>query len=89
MCYLQISHFLAEDYFLPDLSLKLLNIETAKVLMILFFCLELYQALLKGEIYKSKEPYSKFMRIFQKILQKNALLKSEQVRGNHTPFVNK
>ena len=33
--------------------------------------------------------YSKLTEIFQKILQKHALLKSKQVRGNYAPFMNK
>ena len=53
------------------------------------FCHELDQTLLKGEIYKSEDPYSKLTEIFQEILQKHALLKSKQVRGNHAPFMNK
>ena len=53
------------------------------------FCHELDQTLLKGEIYKSEDPYSKLTVIFQEILPKHAPLKSKQVRGNHTPFMNK
>ena len=37
------------------------------------FCHELDQTLLKGEIYKSEEPYSILTEIFQEILQKHAL----------------
>ena len=50
---------------------------------------ELDQTLLKGEIYKSKDPYSKLTEIFQEILQKHTPLKSKQVRGNHVHFMNK
>ena len=53
------------------------------------FCHELDQRLLKGEIYKSEDPYSKLTEIFQEILQKYALLKSNKVRGSHAPFMNK
>ena len=53
------------------------------------FCHELDQTLLKCEIYKSEDPYSKLTEIFQEILQKHAPLKSKQVRGNHAPFINK
>ena len=53
------------------------------------FCHELDQTLLKGEIYKSEDPYSKLTEIFQEILQKHAPLKSMQVRGSHAPFMNK
>ena len=53
------------------------------------FCHELDQTLLKGEIYKSEDPYSKLTEIFQEILQKHAPLKSKQVRCNHAPFMNK
>ena len=59
------------------------------VLMKTFFCHELDQTLLKGEIYKLEDPYSKLTEIFQEILQKHPLLKSKQVRGNHALFVNK
>ena len=47
------------------------------------------QPLLKAEIYKSEDPYSKLTDIFQEILQKHAPLKSKQVRGNHATFMNK
>ena len=53
------------------------------------FCHELDQILLKGEIYNSEDPYSKFTEIFQEILQKHAPLKSKQGRGNHALFMNK
>ena len=53
------------------------------------FCHVLDQILLKGEIYKSEDPYSKLTEIFQKILQNHAPLKSKQVRGNHAPFMSK
>ena len=36
------------------------------------FCHELDQTLIKGEIYKSEDPYSKLTEIFQEILQKHA-----------------
>ena len=73
---------------LLDFPSKLLNIEAIGVLMKIF-CHELDQTLLKGEIYKSEDPYSKLTEIFQEILPKHAPLKSKQVRGNHTPFMNK
>ena len=53
------------------------------------FCHELDQILLKGEIYKSEDPYSKLTEIFQEILQEHVSSKSKQVRGNHGPFINK
>ena len=53
------------------------------------FCHELDQTLLKGEIYNSEDPYSKFTEIFQEILQKHAPLTSKQGRGNHALFLNK
>ena len=53
------------------------------------FCHELDLTLLKGEIYKSEDPYSKLTEIFQEILRKHAPLKSKQVRGNHAPFMDK
>ena len=53
------------------------------------FCHELDQTLLKSEIYKSKDPYSKLTEIFLEILQKHAPFKSQQVRGKHVPFMNK
>ena len=36
--------------------------------------------MLKAEIYKSEDPYSKFTEIFQEILHKPCPLKSKQVR---------
>ena len=53
------------------------------------FCHELEQTLLKGEVYKLEDLYSKLTEIFQKILQKHAPLKSKQIRGNYAPFMNK
>ena len=53
------------------------------------FCHELDQTLLKGEIYKSEDPYYKSTEIFEEILQKHAPLTSKQVRDNHAPFMNK
>ena len=63
-------------------SPKLLNIES-------IFCDELDQTLLKGEIYKLEDPYSKLTEKFQEMLWKHAPLKSKQVRGNYSPFMNK
>ena len=71
---------------LLDLPPKLLNIETIKIYK--DFCHELNQTLLKGEICKLGDPYSKLTEIFQEILQKLAPLKSKQVRGNYAPFMN-
>ena len=45
--------------------------------------------MLKAEIYKSEDPYSKFTEIFQEILHKPCPLKSKQVRVNHSFFMNK
>ena len=53
------------------------------------FCQELDQILIKGDIYKSEDPYSEFTHIFSEILNKHAPLKSKQVRGNQAPFMNK
>ena len=44
------------------------------------------RTLLKGKIYKPEYPFSKFTEIFQGIL--HAPLKSKQVRGKDTPFIN-
>ena len=53
------------------------------------FCQELDQILIKRDIYKSEDPYSEFTHIFSEILNKDAPLKSKQVRGNQAPFMNK
>ena len=53
------------------------------------FCHEPDQTLLKGEIYISEDPYSKFTEIFQEILHKHNPLKLKQIRGNQVPFANK
>ena len=71
------------------LSQKIIKYGKYKVFNENIFCHELDQTLLKGEIYKLEDPYSKLTEISQEILQKHAPLKSKQVRGNHAPFVNK
>ena len=68
------------------LSPKIINYRNYKGFNENIFCHELDQTLLKGEIYKSEDPYSKLTEIFQEILQKHAPLKSNQVRGNYPPF---
>ena len=42
-----------------------------------------YKGFNENMFYKLEDPYFKLTDIFQKILQKHAPLKSEQVRGNH------
>ena len=50
---------------------------------------DLDQILIKGDIYKPKDPYNKLTNIFYNTLEKNAPLKSKTVRENQTPFMNK
>ena len=71
------------------LLLKIIEYRNSRGFNENIFCHELDQTLLKGEIYKSEDPYSKLTEIVQEILPKHAPLKSKQVRGNHTPFMNK
>ena len=54
------------------------------------FLHDLDQELLKRAIYRNNEEiYSIFKIIFQKVLNKHALLKQNKVRGNHAPFMTK
>ena len=71
------------------LSPKIIKYRSYKGFNENIFCNDLDQTLLKGEIYKSEDPYSKLTEIFQEILQKHAPLKSMQVRGSHALFMNK
>ena len=53
------------------------------------FCRDLDQILIKGDIYKAKDPYGKPTNILYSTLEKHAPLKSKTVRGNQAPFMNK
>ena len=53
------------------------------------FCRDLDQILIKGDIYKAKDPYGKPTNILYSTLEKHAPLKSKAVRGNQAPFMNK
>ena len=53
------------------------------------FCHGLYQILIKGDLYKAKDPYNKLTNILHNTLEKHAPLKSKTVRGNQVPFMNK
>ena len=53
------------------------------------FCRDLDQILVKGDIYKAKDPYHKPTNILYSTLEKHAPLKSKTVRGNQAPFMNK
>lgn len=44
---------------------------------------------MEGEINRSDDPCSKFIDIFQEILDKHAPLNSKEVRGNQAPLMNK
>ena len=53
-------------------------------------CHDLDQILIKGDIYKAKDPYNKLTNIIlYNTLEKHAPLKSKTVRGNQAPFMNK
>ena len=53
------------------------------------FCRDLDQILVKGDIYKAKDPYHIPTNILYSTLEKHAPLKSKTVRGNQAPFMNK
>ena len=53
------------------------------------FCHDLDQILIKGDIYRAKDPYNKLTNILSNTLEKHAPLKSQTVRGNQAPFMNK
>ena len=53
------------------------------------FCHDLNLILIKGDIYKAKDPYNKLTNVLSNTLEKYAPLKSKTVRGNQTPFMNK
>ena len=53
------------------------------------FCRDLDQILIKRDLYKVKDPYTKLTNILYNTLEKNAPLKSKTVRGNQAPFINK
>ena len=53
------------------------------------FCHGLDQILIKGDIYKAKDPYNKLTNILSNTLEKHTPLKSKTVRGNQAPFMNK
>ena len=52
------------------------------------FLHELDQKLHQGDLYHSDDPYFKLTEIFSSILNKNAPIKSKQIRGNQAPFIN-
>ena len=52
------------------------------------FCHDLDQILIKGEMYKAKDPYTKLTSIYI-TLEKHAPLKSKTVRRNRAPFIDK
>ena len=53
------------------------------------FCHDLDQFLIKGYIYKAKDPYNKLTNILYNTLEKHAPLKSKAVRGNQASLINK
>ena len=53
------------------------------------FVHELDQKLIKGDIYKTDDSYSKLTEIFSEVLQKRAPTKSKTIRENQAPFMNK
>ena len=42
-----------------------------------------------GDIYKTKDSYSKLTEIISEVLEKHAPTKSKIIRGNQAPFMNK
>ena len=56
---------------------KIIKYRNYKVFNEKIFCHELDQTLLKGEICKSENPYSRLTEIFQENLQRHAPLKSK------------
>ena len=53
------------------------------------FCRDLDQILIKGDVNKAKDPYTKLTNILYNTLEKHAPLKSKTVRRNQAPFMNK
>ena len=53
------------------------------------FCHDLDQILIKGDLYKTKDPYNKLTKILYNTIEKHAPLKSKTVRGNQARFMNK
>ena len=53
------------------------------------FCRDIDQILIKGDIYKTKDLYTKLMNTLYNTLEKHAPLKSKIVRGNQGPFMSK
>ena len=87
MCYSQISQILYKKTGVCEAGLG-----DCHKMVFTIFCstfVVIKTKLLKGQIFKSEDPYSKLTEIFQEILQKHAPLKSKQVRGNYAPFMNK
>ena len=50
------------------------------------FCRDLDQILIKGDIYKAKDPCNKLTSILCNKFEKHTPLKSKTVRGNQAPF---
>ena len=50
---------------------------------------ELDQKLIHGGLHRSDDLYLKLAEIFSSILDKDAPIKSKQIRGNQAPFMNK
>ena len=53
------------------------------------FVHELDQKLIKGDIYKTDDSYSKLTEIFSEVLEKHAPTNLKTFRGNQAPFMNK
>ena len=68
---------------------KTVKYRSYKISMKLFFFHELDPKLIQGNLYRSDDPYFKLTEIFSSILDKHAPIKSEQIRGNQSPFMNR
>ena len=53
------------------------------------FCHDLDQILVKGDLFKAKDPYNKLTNILYNTLEKHTPLKSKTVIENQAPFMNK
>ena len=53
------------------------------------FVHELDQKLIRGDIYKTDDSYSKLTEIFSKVPEKHAHAKSKTITANQSPFMNK
>ena len=53
------------------------------------FVHELDQRLIRGDIYKTDDSYSKLTEIISEVLEKHAPMKVKTIRGNQAPFMNK